>query len=60
MSSKKENKGSLTKSLFAEYCILTIGLFILEGQKYKATEVLAAGAILLFIIRFFIYFKPEK
>lgn len=59
---KKETKksGSFLNGLFAEYCILTLGLFILEGSKYKATEVLAAGLILLFIIRFVIYFKPEK
>lgn len=43
----------LIKSLFAEFCILALGLFIIDGNDHPAKDVLYAAGILLFLIRLF-------
>lgn len=55
MDKKPIRKNSWFLGLFVEFLILTVGLFIVDGNVHTPVEIFSGALMLIFLVRLFVY-----
>lgn len=55
----QQRKGSWGLGLTVEFLILSLGLFVVDGNMHSPTEILSGAFMLIFLIRLFVYARKE-